>query len=335
MNPSSIANRVLFKGAMMTGLSFNQPTYISLKMTNRCNSRCAHCNIWKIKYDEPELSTDQWFRALDGLRRWLGEFKIDFTGGEALLRPDMVAILAHAVKLGIHVELLSNGLIIDESLAKAIVDTGIDQVTISLDGLTAPVYDRFRGQEGFHEKTFAAINALNRLRQGGRRTMRILLKTVISNNNLHELVPIAEWVKKQGLEVQYQPIEQNYGEEPDDTWYRLSPLWVKDIGLLEKAIGELRRLKEQGYPIVNSDADFLRYVRYFREPEALMKQIKGHVSKKQGKSCNAGVGNFVISCNGDVRMCWMMKPIGNVAVTDPQRIWKKRKRCWAVPCGYR
>jgi len=334
MKLSSVVNSALIRGAMITGRSLNKPTYICAKMTNSCNSRCVHCNIWKTNYETEELSTEQWLQTIDSMRRWLGKFEIVFTGGEALLRPDMIAILSHAVQLGIHVELLSNGLIIDEVMAKAVIDTGIDQVTISFDGLSAPVYDRFRGREGFHEKVLAAILALNRLRRGAARPMRLLLKTVISANNLHEIVPIAEWVKQQGLEVQYQPIEQNYGEEPDNGWYKVSPFWVKDFDLLEKSIEELRRLKAHGAPIANSDADLLRYLRYFKEPEDLMGMIKGH-NPKQYASCYTGVTNFVISSNGDVQHCFMMKPIGNVAMKDPAKIWKERMQCWAGPCEYR
>jgi MoaA/NifB/PqqE/SkfB family radical SAM enzyme len=335
MNVSSLTNRALQKMSLVTGLSLNKPTYICAKMTMRCNSRCIHCNIWKTKYDIEELSTAQWIRILDQLRQWLGVFNMVFTGGEALLRPDMLAILIHAVGLGINVTLLSNGLIIDETMAEAIISTGIAQVTISVDGLSAAIHDGFRGEAGFYEKTISTILILNRLRRQNAKPMRLLLKTVISANNLHELPALAIWAKKQGLEIQFQPIEQNYGEEPNPAWFLTSPLWIKNLDTLCKVIDELRQFKQQGFPIVNSESDFIRYSEYFRKPEELMVMIQAHYSKKQAKSCYAAMGDFVISCNGDVQMCFRMHPIGNAAAKPPQIIWQERQRCWAGPCNYR
>jgi MoaA/NifB/PqqE/SkfB family radical SAM enzyme len=75
-------------------------------------------------------------------------------------------------------------------------------------------------------------------------------------------------------------------------------------------------------------------MQYFKQPEALMAMIQGH-NPKQYAICHSALGNFVISSNGDVQMCFRMKPVGNVAMKDPERIWKERKRCWTGPCDYR
>lgn len=332
---SSKWNSALMKASMVAGLNLNKPTYVCAKMTMRCNSRCAHCNIWQMEYNEQELTTDQWLRTLNELRGWLGKFRMVFTGGEALLRDDMVTILGYAVNLGISVELLSNGLIIDDVLARRIVATGIDQITHSFDGITPDVHDRFRGDAGYHAKTSAAIRALVHARQELNKPLRILLKTVISNNNLHELVTIARWVQAQGLEVQYQPIEQNYGEEADPGWYKQSPLWITDLPALREALNHLRVMCVEGGVIANSADDFDRFYRYFEKPEELMAAIQSHHAQDGAKYCPSAVGNFVISSNGDVQMCFKMGPIGNVSIQSPKEIWRGRARCWAGPCDYR
>lgn len=331
----SFMNRVLMKMSMFGGLNLNKPTYICAKMTMRCNSRCVHCNIWKMENNDQELSTEQWLKTLGRLRDWLGRFRMVFTGGEALLREDMPIILAHAVRLGISVELLSNGLMIDEALADRIAASGIDQITISLDGTTPATHDRFRGDGNYHDRTKAAILALISQRKLTANPLRILLKTVISANNLRELVPIARWVQEHGLEVQYQPIEQNYGEKQDPGWYRGSPLWITDLAALKEVLDELCSLAAQGNGIDNTRDDFSRFYDYFEHPEKLMATIQGHDSKNRRGHCLHAVSNFVISSNGDVRMCFMMEPIGNIALQSPKEIWSRRKHCWAGPCDYR
>lgn len=320
---------------MRAGMNLNKPLFVLAKMTMRCNSRCSHCNIWDMDFAEQELTTGQWLKALDRLRRWLGGFNMVFTGGEALLREDMLHILEHATGIGIHVELLSNGLMIDDSLARRLVDSGIDQITISMDGFLPATHDRFRGKTGSHEMTTTAIMALKKQREVTGKSLRILLKTVISGNNLDELVEIAHWARSHGLEVQYQPIEQNYGEAHDPQWFRKSALWIDDIRLLRTEIEKLIELRMTGAPIVNSVDDLTTFVRYFDQPEELMDSIQSHDTRTTEQHCRHALTNFVISSNGDVRMCFKMAPIGNIALQSPEEIWKTRERCWTRPCKYR
>ncbi len=328
-------NSVLARLSLRTGKNLNKPTYICAKMTMRCNSRCAHCDIWKTEYDETELSTGEWFQALDDLSRWLGGFRMVFTGGEALLRDDMLLILDHAVRLGIQVELLSNGLILDERIAGSLVELGIHQITTSFDGISFQSHDRFRGETGYHALTCRAIEALRQARDERKKPLRILLKTVISRNNLTELTEIANWAWSRNLEVMYQPIEQNYGEEADRYWYRQSPWWIDDIPLLKESISALKALRSQGAPIVNSAEEFDTMVSYFESPDELMDAVQAHNTGAEAGQCPHAVSNFVLSSNGDVRMCFKMAPIGNISRQKPKEIWKNRARCWAGPCDYR
>jgi len=328
-------NALLAKLSLKTGLNLNKPTYICAKMTMRCNSRCRHCDIWKIDFHEQELTTEEWYRILDELYDWLGPFNMVFTGGEALLRSDMVDILSYAAKKDIRCELLSNSIIVDETLAKRIIHTGIAQYTTSFDGMNPETHDRVRGKDGFHIKTLDAIKALCAERKKENVSLKILLKTVISANNLNELSAIAEFSKEMGVEVMYQPIEQNYSEEPNPYWYKDSNLWIHDIISLKKEISRLQELKNQGYPIVNSIENLSTIIRYFEFPDELMSAIQAHDTRSKANICRHAVTNFVISSDGDVRMCFKMEPIGNLRFSSPREIWNGRKHCWVSVCKFR
>jgi len=330
-----IRSRLLTDLSGMTGLNLSKPSYICAKMTMRCNSRCVHCNIWKTDYHEKELTTAQWIKTLDELRNWLGKFLMVFTGGEALLRTDMVDILEYAVRLGIDVELLTNGLIVNEELAGRIVASGIAQITVSMDGSVAGTHDRFRGKDGYYAKTTAAVFALALCRERLKSPLKILLKTVISRNNLAEIAEIARFAELGGYCVRYQPIEQNYGESNNPEWYRRSELWVNDIPKLQEQMTILKELKASGTPIENSVDELDSYVRYFEYPEEMMAAVKAHDIRGWNKACRAALGSFVLSSNGDVRMCYMMEPIGSAAAMGPRELWAKRRRCWKEPCLYR
>jgi MoaA/NifB/PqqE/SkfB family radical SAM enzyme len=304
-------------------------------MTMLCNSRCVHCDIWKNDDVGPELTPAQWRVFLDNLSAWVGKAHIVFTGGEALLAEGMPSILSHAVSLGLKVELLSNGLIINAELADQLMKMGLEQITVSFDGSTQATHDRFRGGEGFYSKTVAGLRLLIEAREQYGTETTILLKTVVSSNNLTELAELAEVAKQWGLSIRYQPIEQNYAEPVDPSWYRRSPLWITDIESLERMIGSLKALRSRGAPIENSDLELDTIVAYFRDPEKLMHAVQGHDTHTDTKFCSHAVTNFVVSSNGDVRMCFMMDPVGNVTREKPENIWKNRARCWIGPCGHR
>jgi MoaA/NifB/PqqE/SkfB family radical SAM enzyme len=329
------SNHLLAELSLRSGLSLNKPTYICAKMTMRCNSHCAHCNIWKMDPVENELAASEWFRILDSLHQWLGRFDMVFTGGEALLRDDMLGILSYAVRNNINVELLSNSIVIDDRMARRIVETGIGQFTTSLDGINAETHDRFRGARGLHAKTLAAISSLCTYRRAKKHPMEILLKTVISSHNVEELADIASFCKQSGNKVLYQPIEQNYGEQPKPDWYVSSNFWIRDIPRLKLEIDKLIQLKHEGYPIANSQEDLLRMIQYFQSPMELMRAIQDHDAPNSSALCRPAVSSFVISSNGDVRLCFKMPPIGNLRHSTPQQIWKNRKRCWMSDCGFR
>lgn len=328
-------NNILADVTLKTGLNLNKPSFICAKMTMRCNSRCVHCNIWDMNFDEQEMTTEQWCWALDGLYDWLGRFHMVFTGGEALLRDDMIDILSYAAGKGIYVELLSNSILVDDLMAHRIIQAGVAQFTTSFDGITPETHDNFRGGSGFHARTLAAITALCNLRQNKEKPIKIILKTVISSNNLEELAAIARFSKENGLDVLYQPIEQNYGEEPNADWYKDSSLWIRDVVKLKEEISQLLHLKRHGYPILNSADDFATIIRYFESPDELMAAVQAHDTKSSTDTCRHAVTNFVISSNGDVRMCFKMDPIGNLRDSPPRVIWNKRTRCWLKPCAFR
>lgn len=333
--PRRLFNKITTNLSLRTGVNLSKPSYVCAQMTMKCNSRCVHCDIWRNDYKESELSTERWLYVLGELRRWLGEFSMVFTGGEALLRPDMVSLLKYAAGLGISVELLTNGLIVDDALARQIVAAGLSQVTISYDGGNAETFDRFRGEIGFHARTTEALLALSKHRNSMKKPLKILLKTVVSSNNINELADVAVFASLHSFNVRYQPIEENYAAITDPEWYKKSLLWIHDNELLRSQFEKLKQMKALGYPIDNSTLELDRYVRYFERPEELMSEIRSHEVGLFDKGCLPAVSSFVISCNGDVRMCSNMEPIGNLAVSGPEEIWRERKRCWVRNCEYR
>ena len=77
-----------------------RPTDINILLTNLCNAKCVHCDIWKNKGKDDTPSVEQYKEMLSQVRRWLGPVHVVFTGGEALLRPYTPEIVGHAFRSG-------------------------------------------------------------------------------------------------------------------------------------------------------------------------------------------------------------------------------------------
>ena len=82
-----------FWGGRLAGLC--RPNSISFLITERCNARCVHCNIWTNRGREDSLTEAEWKVALADLRSWLGPVQVTLTGGEALLVPYTPALVRY------------------------------------------------------------------------------------------------------------------------------------------------------------------------------------------------------------------------------------------------
>src|SRR5215470_10199757 len=76
-----------------------RPTSVLFLLTELCNARCVHCDIWKNRGKEDSPSAEQWKSVLTELRDWLGPVQVVFTGGEALLKPFTAELAGHAHQL--------------------------------------------------------------------------------------------------------------------------------------------------------------------------------------------------------------------------------------------
>ena len=116
-------------------------------LVRRCNLTCRHCYSISADVDFPgELSTDEVYAAMDDLKRF-GVRVLILSGGEPLLRSDLLDIARRAKNMGFYVGLSTNGTLIETHNVGELADIGFDYLGISLDGIEE-THDRFRRKEG-------------------------------------------------------------------------------------------------------------------------------------------------------------------------------------------
>src|SRR6185369_7668973 len=72
-----------------------RPVSIIILLTENCNAKCVHCDIWKNRYKE-DTTKEQWQTVFTDLRRWLGRVHVVISGGEALIKPFTTDLVKHA-----------------------------------------------------------------------------------------------------------------------------------------------------------------------------------------------------------------------------------------------
>jgi len=129
-------------------------------ITKKCNLRCIHCYA-DAGNSRDELTTEQCMDIINNL----AEFNVPlilFSGGEPLLRKDLIDIASYAKKKGITCALSTNGTLIDRDCAEMLKDA-FSYVGVSIDGF-GPTNDKFRGVSGAFER---AIRGLKLARDAG------------------------------------------------------------------------------------------------------------------------------------------------------------------------
>ena len=159
-------------------------------VTAQCNLTCTHCYAANSPKSD-ELSTAEALELIDDLADY-GCPVLLFSGGEPLMRRDILQLAAYAVKKGIRVVFSTNGTLIDAPWAQALKATGASYVGISLDGMEK-THDLFRNCRGAFKRTLAGIR---HCRDTG---VKVGLRMTMTKDNLHEVSAIFDLMEQESI----------------------------------------------------------------------------------------------------------------------------------------
>ncbi|MDG7045106.1 MAG: radical SAM protein [Nitrososphaerota archaeon] len=171
------------------------PFYASYNVTFRCNSRCTYCDYWKS--EPPELGTADALKIVDRIAE-SGVPMMDFSGGEPLLRNDMVELSKRAKEDGMLATMNTSGLIRKEAVIKEL-SRYLDTVTISLDGLP-DVHDEQRGIKGAFVRSFGTMKLY---KAAG---LRVGINLVITKRNADTLQEFFDYIADSVDFITVQPV---------------------------------------------------------------------------------------------------------------------------------
>lgn len=186
-----------------------------LHITDRCNLACAHCYLGSSPGKDTNMPLSRVLDLIDGAADLGGE-TLTLSGGEPLARGDIDVIIHHACEKVSDVRVLTNGTLIDGSMAKKLVSCGV-HVQVSLDAHDAPRHDAIRGRGAWAR----ALKGIESLQEAGigEKLNTCLTLTKENIGDAEELLPFA--ASRNIPLVRMIPLEKTgRGEE---NWRRLAP----------------------------------------------------------------------------------------------------------------
>ena len=175
---------------------FARPYVISWNLTYRCNLACEHCYLdagpkplvgTENFADRSELGTEECFKVIDEIAAFAPECLTILTGGEPLLRRDILEIVRRAAERDLWVVVGTNGVRITENVARHLAEAGARGLSLSLDALDPDRHDRFRNVRGAWQNTVEGAEILNRT------GLPFIVQTTAGSHNLAELDAIADF----------------------------------------------------------------------------------------------------------------------------------------------
>jgi len=299
--------------------AIQKPRYCCWVLNYRCMFRCKMCNIWNTDGNKDQETTMEQKKQLVRSLRGMVEpsFEFHLSGGEPLMTEGILDLVNFISKEGYKTNMVTNGFLIDERMAGAIVNSSLDTLTISLDGVKPETHDFIRDVKGSYDRITKAIEYLDKLRKNGKPKISIL--TIIMERNLDEILGLVDWVQgdKRIDMISFQAITQPFGEEMDNTWFtkeKNNIFWPQNTEKTSMIMEKLRELRLNGCKIGNHHNHFLHFREYFKDPDKFLKKIK----------CNLGDYEFHIDPYGKTFFCCLMDPIGNIKTDNLPEIWHSR-----------
>lgn len=219
------------------------------------------------------------------------------TGGEPLLRSDIVDIVRLLNKYGFSVRLQTNGTLVNEEKIKALADAGLKNITTSLDTLDEKKFDWICRSKDLVQKIEKSLDIMAKYLDGF-----IVVSTVVSRINASELPEIVKFVHSKRAYSSLVPVHLQKTENAPGFCYGYNKEMLfsrEDFPEIKKSYAEILKMKKEGYRIINSKKFLNDSLEYFR-------------TGNYAWDCKAGKRIFVIYSDGGVAPCGVFPPLINI-----------------------
>ena len=286
-------------------------------VTRACNLKCVHCYARAVdRTHERELNHEQGLSLIDDMAAF-GAPVVLFSGGEPLMRPDLVELANYAVSKGMRAVISTNGTLITKYKAKELKEVGLSYVGVSLDGMEE-INDRFRGRKGAFKDAMAGI--INCQEVG----LKVGLRFTINRMNTAEVPRIFDLLEKYQIPrvCFYHLVYAGRGSDlvDEDLDHEETRKVVDLIIDRTKDLHDRGMAKEVLTVDNHADGPYV-YLRMLGENNPRAEEVLTLLKMNEGNSSGRGIG--CVSWDGSVHadQFWRHCSFGNVLERPFSEIW--------------
>lgn len=292
--------------------------YAFFKITSTCNSDCAYCeHAFSRNKDKNEISLSDIKNVVKQLGK-AGVTACSLSGGEPLIYKHLIQAIEIMVENGIEPILLTNGILLPEKMQQ-LYESGLRYVIMSLDSFEPEHYRKTRGVS--FESIMRSYEFMVQFKDK-HKDFIYRITTVISKENLDDIIPLLVKANSDGVGVQFTPYHNFINKDND--------MGVLDIEKIKQISKQLLHFLEQGKSVCNSK-EYINFFPAFFETE---KRVPDDYS------CKCGYNAVYIWPNLDVRSCWStsLPNVGNLKEQSLTEIWNsdqyrvQRKKMLSCKC---
>ncbi len=313
------------------------PGRVFFALTGRCNLKCEMCQQYNNETFQEEVAHAREC-TLEELKTVVDDISgfspiVIVSGGELFLHKYWFEFLSYIKSKSLFCSIGTNGTFLEKNATK-IVEMGLDDISISLDGPKA-THDSIRGVSGTYEKAVRGIEKVmeEKKRLGKTKPAITVIFTITPANYRHlpEMVGLMEelgvgtlrvghlnFLRESDCEAQQAVSKEVFGVEKDTSWsgYIMS-LNGFDSAWLSDSIRGIRNDKERGIKVA--------FFPDFTEDEVVDYYSDGSFHSKSFKNaCMVGWDTAVIGPSGEVIIC-PNYIIGNLCEQSFKNVWNNEK----------
>lgn len=292
------------------------PRLIAWELTRSCVLQCKHCRAAAQHGPyEGELSLEEIKKVVDSIAPHFKPIMI-LTGGEPMLRPDLLDIIRYVKAAGLIPVMATCGTLMTEEKARELVDAGVERISVSIDGPDAASHDRFRCVPGAFEGTMRGIEAAKR---GG---LGFQVNTTVTRTNMNDIESIYRLAISLGAAA-FHPfllVPTGRGKQLQ------SELLNGDE--YERILHRIYEMRQDS-PIPFKPTCAPHYYRVLRQREAAAgREVKAetHGLDAMSKGCMGGISFAFISHVGKVQICGFLETeAGDLRASglDFAKLWRE------------
>ena len=201
LNLAKVLGSYFLSRILGRSIAYGRPISIAFEPTTSCNLRCPECPSGLRSFTRPTgmLSPERFHQTIDQLKDDLLYLTFYFQG-EPYLNPDFLSMVKYASDLGIFTATSTNAHYLDDSNSRKTVESGLDKIIISIDGVDQYTYEQYRVGGNLSKVLEGTRNLIKWKRQLGSNSPLVYFQFLVVKPNQDQVQEVKKLGKELGVD---------------------------------------------------------------------------------------------------------------------------------------